>query len=124
MAGVYPFPFSVMTCTITGPLNLFATWSAFSIKSSSWPSTGPRYFKPKSSNKPCGAKTSLMPFFIPCKASNTGLPMGDFSNVSFPQSRTFSYISLVLKAAKCVESPPIVGEYDLPLSLTIMTKGR
>ena len=82
------------------------------------------YLSPKSSNKPCGANTSLIPFFIPCKASKTGLPIGDFNSVSLPQSSTFSYISLVLNEAKCVDSPPIVGEYERPLSLTIITNGR
>ena len=58
------------------------------------------YLSPKSSNKPCGANTSLIPFFMPCSASNTGLPIGDLSKVSLPQSNTFSYISLVLSEAR------------------------
>ena len=33
----------------------------------SWPSTGPMYLRPRSSNIPCGATMSLMPFFMPCK---------------------------------------------------------
>ena len=69
IAGAYPRPFSVIVCTKIGPPNSFALRRAFSMASMSWPSNGPRYFNPKSSNIPCGATMSLIPFFIPCRVS-------------------------------------------------------
>ena len=42
---------------------------ACSIAATSWPSIGPTYFRPRSSNMPCGATTSFSPFFMPCRVS-------------------------------------------------------
>ena len=67
-------PCVVTACTITGPPNRFARRSADSIASMSCPSTGPTYLRPRSSNMPCGATASLMPFFTACSASNSGAP--------------------------------------------------
>ena len=55
---------------------------------SSWPSTGPMYFSPRSSNMPCGATMSLMPFLTPCSVSNIAPPTtGVFASERLPQSR-------------------------------------
>ena len=87
-AGAKPRPFSVMAWTITGPPNSFAALRIFSIASISWPSTGPKYFNPRSSNIPCGAMMSLIPFFIPWSVSKIGCPTtGVFSRTFFPHSR-------------------------------------
>ncbi|CPU66086.1 Uncharacterised protein [Mycobacteroides abscessus] len=56
-------------CTITGAPYAFARRSACSMASTSWPSTGPTYLMPRSSNMPWGATTSLRPFFRPCSHS-------------------------------------------------------
>ncbi len=37
--------------------------------SRSWPSMGPTYFRPRSSNTPCGAMKSFRPFLAPCRVS-------------------------------------------------------
>ena len=42
--------------------------------SMSCPSTGPMYFRPRSSNMPCGERTSLRPFLIACSASYSAVP--------------------------------------------------
>ena len=68
-AGWWPRPFSVIAWTRTGAPNSLAFAKAFSRAAISWPSIGPMYFRPRSSNIPCGATISLMPFFIPCKVS-------------------------------------------------------
>ncbi len=46
-----------------------ASANAFSSDSTSCPSTGPRYFRPRSSNIPCGETRSLMPRLTPWSAS-------------------------------------------------------
>ena len=69
IAGAWPRPFSVITCTKTGAPKSFASARALSIAAMLCPSTGPIYFNPRSSNMPCGATISLMPFFTPCNVS-------------------------------------------------------
>ena len=73
---------------MTGPPYARARASALSTACSSWPSTGPRYFRPRSSNIPWGATMSFSPFFIPCRVPyiappTTGVPL----RADLPQSR-------------------------------------
>ena len=65
-AGAYPKPLRVITCTSTGPPYSLARRRACSTMASSWPSIGPRYFRPRSSNSTWGWRTSLRPFLMPC----------------------------------------------------------
>jgi hypothetical protein len=61
-----PQPLRVTACTTTGPPNALARRSAVSSATMSCPSTGPRYFRPRSSNIICGLSASLIAFFIAC----------------------------------------------------------
>ncbi len=63
-----------MTCTSTGPPYSLAWRRACSVVSSSWPSIGPMYLMPRSSNSTWGWRKSFRPFFAPCSAPNSGLP--------------------------------------------------
>ncbi len=68
-AGANPLPLRVTAWTITGPPNALARTSADSSVGRSWPSTGPMYFRPRSSNMACGASASLMPRLAACRAA-------------------------------------------------------
>ena len=59
----------VTACTITGPPNSLARRSAASSAPRSWPSTGPKYLRPRSSNIICGLIASLMPRLAACSAA-------------------------------------------------------
>jgi len=52
---------------------------------------GPRYFRPRSSNIPCGATMSLIPFFMPWAAPYITPPTTGVRDRTFlPQSRKLS----------------------------------
>ncbi|CFR98628.1 Uncharacterised protein [Mycobacterium tuberculosis] len=63
-------PLRVTTCTITGAPKRRALRSATSTARSSWPSTGPTYFNPRSVNSNCGDSESLMPALTLCRNRN------------------------------------------------------
>ena len=74
LGGRVAAPLRVSACTMTGPPNSRAWRSACSTATTSWPSIGPTYFRPRSSNIPCGATMSFRPFFTPCKRVVDGSP--------------------------------------------------
>ena len=78
---------------------------AASTACSSWPSTGPRYFRPRSSNIPCGATMSLMPFFMPCSVSYIAPPT---TGVRF--ERVLAPVEEPLVAAGRAQRGEVVGE--------------
>ena len=107
-----PGPSAVITCTITGAAEARARRSACSTASTSWPSTGPTYFRPRSSNMPCGATMSLRPFLTPCSVvvERRARPPGCGRGPPCPTRGSARSRGVVRSVARWCARPPIVGE--------------
>ena len=117
-AGLYPFPFWVITWTKIGPLICFTFSRVFSRSNMLCPSIVPTYVKPSSSNitpganKPLIYSSSFLAIFAP-DSPNIVL------SISFNFCLGFWKTWLVIILLKYVYIAPTLGEIDIWLSFRI-----
>ena len=119
---MYPFPFIVLTCSITGPDISFALF-IFSISSSRLcPSTGPIYLKPNSSNITPGTNIYFILFFVLFIVSTIGAPAGILFKKFFTPSLASKYFLSVRNSPRWRLIAPTLSDIAIWLSFNITSK--
>ncbi len=122
-----PLPFSVITCTTRGPLSVFTISNACTIWAMLWPSIGPKYRKPSSSNSIPGDQRFLMLSSIVFAKSTSFCPptMWETDSIRpFTRSRMRTVIGLAMIEPRYLLMAPTFGAIDIPLSFSTMMMSR
>ena len=119
-ALLYPLPFLVIACMNTGPSNSFATSSVSQSSFMLWPSTGPKYLNPSSSNMIPSIIAYLTVFLRCCRPVTMPSPIsGTLETFFFILAFIAMYLREPLSFLKYFDIPPVLWDIDIPLSFSI-----
>ncbi len=99
-AGAYPLPLRVMTCSRVGPSKRLRSLSVSSSTSRSWPSMGPKYLKPISSNSKPGTTRLWRPSLMRWASVWALAPLGSLPSSSHTSFSNARYSRLVVSLVR------------------------
>ncbi len=120
-------PFSVRTWSTRGPLMVFMVLRVFTMPGKSWPSMGPKYRKPSSSNSMPGDQRFLTLSSTFLAKSTMRLPPTNFDArlmICLTIPRIFTVMGDASMEPKYLLMAPTLGAMDMPLSFTTRMMSR